>query len=146
MSEPVRPFDFPHFRAAVFAAFVTQNWDAVGNALALIQAATGDTVLGGDPSPEQVLAWATALNAMAARDAKVVDETGDLPERLQCNSPDCGTHRHAVRARIAKRHAATLQATPPPGEEPVQQVASEPTTPARGTVPLIWGRPVPGIQ
>lgn len=127
------PFDYPHFRAAVFAAFVTQDWDAVGNALALIQAATGHTVIGGTPTAEQVHAWASGICAMAARDAKHVDEHGDLPPQLQCNNPKCGSHGAAARARLARAYAAAL--------------AAEPEAPARGTVErILWGPPVPGIH
>lgn len=133
------PFDFPHFRAAVFAAFVTRDWDAVGHALQLIQSATGTTVVGGNPSAEQVAAWAAHICGMVARDAKHVDEHGDLPDHLQCLNPKCGTHGHAARARLARKHATALQASGEPAPE-------EPAAPKRGRVPAIWGPPVPGIH
>jgi hypothetical protein len=127
------PFDYPHFRAAVFAAYVRQDWDAVGNALALMQGVTGQTIISGDPTPAEVDQWAAGLCAQLAEDGKYLDEHGEVHPRLQCQNPRCGTHGAAVRARLARKHADALSA--PGGEQP---------EPKRSKLPLILLPPIPG--
>lgn len=97
-------FDHNTFRAAVFAAFVAQDWRAVADALLILQTATGTPVLAGSPTQEQVRAWALRVIRQLRADAKSIDETGDLPPDRQCNNPDCPVHGAAARARLARRN------------------------------------------
>lgn len=142
-----RPFDHDTFRATIFAAFVTQDWDAVGNALAILQDVTGTTVVDGDPSPQQVMAWAQRMVAQLAQDAAYLEAHGEAHPRLQCHTPDCTTHGNAVRARIARQHAQALAEAAAQAEtQPAPEAPSEgPSEQPRGRV-LIWGPPIPGEQ
>ena len=96
------PFDYPHFRAAIFAAYVRQDWAAVGNALAILQDVTGTTVIEGNPTPAEVDAWAKMVCDMLQKDGDYIDEHGEAHPRLRCHNPKCPTHGAEVRARMAR--------------------------------------------
>ncbi len=123
------PFDYSHFRAAIFAAFVRQDMTAVGNALALLQDVTGTSVVEGCPTPAEVEEWAQTVCNMLQKDADYLDEHGEVHPRLRCHNPKCGTHGVEVRARLAR---AVAVATPAPRRG------------ARGR--LFVGPPVPGVH
>lgn len=93
--------DHNTFRAAVFAAFVAQDWCAVADALQILQTATGTHVLSGEPTAEQVQAWAGRVVRQLRADAQIIEATGDLPLSRQCHNPRCPVHGAAARARLS---------------------------------------------
>lgn len=117
------PFDYPHFRAAVFAAFVLRDWAAVGNALAILQDVTGTTLVPPSTPPSEVQDWAKHVCTLLQDDGDYLDEHGSAHPRLQCHNPACTTHGVAVRARLARGELAPLP---------------------RGR--LVMGPPVPGVH
>lgn len=123
-----QPFDYAHFRAAIFAAYVNQDWAAVGNALAIFQDVTGTTVVEGNPTPREVQKWATMVCDMLRKDGEYLDEHGEVHPRLRCHNPQCPTHGAEVRARQARTQGKSATTAPEP----------------RGT--LLLGRPVPGVH
>jgi len=136
----MHPFNYQRFRVAIMAAFVAQDWAAVGVALALIQDVTGVAVLHGDPSPEEVYAWAKGVCQTLAADGAYLDAHGEAHPRLQCDSPTCRMHGNAVRARLARKHAQAFAEVAVPPE-----TAPAPTARAQD-MPLFWGPPVPGVH
>ena len=149
----MQPFDYQHFRAAIMAAFIAQDWDAVGNALAIIQDVTGTTVLGGDPAPAAVHAWAMGVCETLAADGAYLDAHGEAHPRLQCSSPAYRTHGNAVRSRLARKHAQALAeaaaaAAPAttPADEPETVPAPTEPAPRPRAMTLTWGPPVPGVH
>lgn len=144
---PSTTFSHDNFRAAIFAAFVTQDWGAVGNALTIMQDVTGMAILGGDPSSEQVMTWARSVTTMLAADGAYLDAHGEAHPRLQCRYPACRTHGQAVRARIARKHAQALREAAAAQDAP--QIVAQPeeqAAPKRGTQTVILMRPVPGVH
>lgn len=122
-------FNYEHFHLAVFAAFVRRDLDALGNALAIFQDVTGTSLIEGDPTQEEVFAWAGSICEQLARDGAYLDAHGEAPPHLQCDNPRCRTHGMAVRARLARAHAARLQAS--------GNASPEQPSPERGTVVLL---------
>lgn len=107
-----RPFDYLHFQAVAFAAYVAQDMKALGDALMLMRAATGHPVLAGERTQEEVQTWARETCAKAAVWAAEVETTGDLPEGMQCTNPRCREHGLAARKRIAAQAAQALNQPP----------------------------------
>ena len=110
-------FDHNDFRAAVFAAFVVQDWDTVFGAIALLDAVTGTTVLRGDPTPAQVFGWSQRVAAAVKAEAAYVQKTGAARDHLLCDNPDCPVHGLAVRRKRATTatRPVILLAAPVPG-------------------------------